>query len=110
MVVNFLSTLIPRWIRSSIALKVLFFVGMAIICLVALQTYINISQMEKKLTPLISQELQNALVNSEHIFSIVAKQTREDAQIIGSHNALSNYIDYEELNDPESMNEEIVNL
>ena len=110
MVVKFLSRLIPSWIRSSIALKVLLFVGMAIICLVALQTYININQMEKKLTPLVSQELQNALVNSEHIFSIVAKQTREDAQIIGSHNALSNYIDYEELNDPVGMNEEIVNI
>lgn len=105
-----LSRFMPKWIRSSITLKVLLYVGTSIICLVALQTYININQMDKKLNPLVIQKLKHTLLNSENIFNIIAKQTREDAKIIGSHNALSNYIDYEQLNDPQGMNEEIVNL
>jgi len=110
MKVRFMAKFVPHWIRRSITVKIVMFVGIAIICLVALQTLININQMSKKLTPLVTQELQNALINSENIFNIVAKQTRADAQIIGSHDALSNYIDYEMLDDDEGMNEEIVKV
>ena len=108
--INFLSHVIPEWIRRSIALKIVIYVGAAIISLVALQTYININQMDKKLHPLAIQALQNSLINSNNIFNIIAKQTREDAQIIGSHNALTNYIDYAMLNDAAGMNEEVVSL
>jgi diguanylate cyclase (GGDEF)-like protein/PAS domain S-box-containing protein len=107
---NFLSHLIPHWIRSSIAFKVLFYVGTAIICLVALQTYINVNQMNKKLNPLVFKKLKHTVASSENIFNIIVKQTQEDAKIIGAHNALTNYIDYEILNDVEGMNEEVVNL
>jgi len=107
---GFMAKFIPHWIRRSITLKIVMFVGVAIICLVALQTLININQMSQKLTPLVTQELRNSLINSENIFNIIAKQTSADAQIIGSHNALSNYIDYEMLDDDEGMNEEIVKL
>ncbi|MBV1910300.1 MAG: EAL domain-containing protein [Kangiellaceae bacterium] len=107
---NIIPSVVPHYIRSSITLKIVLFVGAAIICLVALQTYISVSQMDKKLTPLVAKELRNSLTNSENIFSIISKQTREDAQIIGSHNALTNYIDYELLEDVNGMNEEVVNL
>jgi len=107
---NFISHLIPNWIRNSIVLKVLFSVGSAIVCLVALQTYININQMDKKLTPLVIQKLKHTLLSSENFFNIIVKQTHEDAKIIGAHNALTNYIDYQLINDKEGMNEEVVNL
>lgn len=105
-----LSRLMPSWVRSSIAFKVVIYVGTAIVSLVALQTYININQMDEKLHPLAIQSLNNSLKNSNNIFNIIYKQTREDAQLIGSHNALTNYIDYEMLEDNNSMNEEVVNL
>jgi len=110
MKLGFISGFLPHWIRSSITLKVVIYVGAAIVCLVALQTFINIDKMRKELTPLISQELRNTLNQSENILKIVNKQTREDAQLIGSQNALTNFIDYEMLDDVEGMNEEIVNL
>lgn len=110
MMPRLLSRLIPAWIRSSIALQVVIYVGAAIIGLVALQTYINIDQMDNKLRPLAIQELNNSLYNSEKIFEIIYKQTREDAQLIGSHNALSNYVDYEMLEDVGGMNDELVRL
>jgi diguanylate cyclase (GGDEF)-like protein/PAS domain S-box-containing protein len=107
---SFIYYAIPNWIRSSITLKIVLFVGIAIIFLVGLQTFININQMNKKLSPLVAQELKNSLINSENIFNIISKQTHEDAQIIGSHNALANFIDYEQLSDVNGMNEEVVNL
>jgi diguanylate cyclase (GGDEF)-like protein/PAS domain S-box-containing protein len=104
------SYLTPLWVKRSIAVKVVIFVGTAIISLVALQTYININQMDQKLNPLVIKDLQRSLNSSNNIFNVIAKQTREDAQIIGSHNALTNYIDYAMLDDATGMNEEVVNL
>jgi diguanylate cyclase (GGDEF)-like protein/PAS domain S-box-containing protein len=107
---SFTSVIIPHWIRRSITIKIVLFVGISISLLIALQTFININQMNKKLNPLIVKQLKNSLINSENIFNIIFKQTREDTQIIGSHNALTNYIDYEALGDVNGMNEEVVNL
>lgn len=107
---NLFSYLTPLWVKRSIAVKVVIFVGTAIISLVALQTYININQMDQKLNPLVIKDLQRSLNSSNNIFNVIAKQTREDAQIIGSHNALTNYIDYAMLDDATGMNEEVVNL
>ena len=107
---SFMSLITPEFIKRSITLKVVMYVGVAIISLVALQTYININQIEEKLNPIVLKQLTNALNRSNNIFNIIVKQTREDAQIIGSHNALSNYIDYEMLEDKDGMNEEVVNL
>jgi diguanylate cyclase (GGDEF)-like protein/PAS domain S-box-containing protein len=104
------SYLLPSWVRSSIAIKVVIYVGTAIVSLVALQTYININHMTNKLQPIAIKSLNNSLNNSENIFNIIYKQTREDAQIISSHNALANYIDYEVLEDNNGMNEEVVDL
>ncbi|MEI6896582.1 MAG: EAL domain-containing protein [Psychromonas sp.] len=107
---NDLTPFMPKCFRRSITLKVLIYVGSAMFCSIALQTCININQMDKKVTPLVIQELKLALTHSESIFNIIAKQTREDALFIGDHRALTNYIHSEMLNDIEGMNEAVVDL
>ncbi|MEP2652609.1 MAG: diguanylate cyclase, partial [Paraglaciecola sp.] len=96
--------------RKSIATKLILYVGSAITVVLLLQAYINIKRFEHLVTPLIFRDLDNALARSHMVFQSLAEQITEDAQVIKSHNALSNYIDYEQLDDSKGMNEELVNL
>ncbi|WP_133470586.1 EAL domain-containing protein [Paraglaciecola marina] len=96
--------------KKSIATKLILYVGSAITIVLLLQAYININRFEQLVTPLIVRDLDNALARSQMVFESLSEQIIEDAQVITSHNALSNYIDYELLDDTKGMNEELVTL
>lgn len=96
--------------KKSIATKLILYVGSAITIVLLLQAYININRFEQLVTPLIIRDLDNALARSHMVFESLSEQIIEDAQVITSHNALSNYIDYEQLDDTKGMNEELVTL
>ena len=100
--------IIPMWLKKSIALKVVVLVCFTISCVVAVQTVINTSQVEKKIEPILVKILENYLNKSLSVFKIIAEQTAADAVIIRSDNSLTNYLDFEVMGDNRGMNEEII--
>jgi diguanylate cyclase (GGDEF)-like protein/PAS domain S-box-containing protein len=97
-------------IKKSIVLKVLGSVGLAVTLMFILQSYLNISNFQRFVEPLIVRDLDASLQRSKNVFDNLYKQTIEDARIIRSHNSLTNYLDYEQLNDQQSQNQELVDL
>ncbi|MEP1445144.1 MAG: EAL domain-containing protein [Paraglaciecola sp.] len=97
-------------VSQSIALKVIVVVGIAMTVLFILQSYINVSNFQKLVNPLIMRELDNSLIRSKTVFDNILQQTIEDAHIIRSHNSLTNYLDYEQIDDQQGSNSELVDL
>ena len=103
-------TLMPAWLKRSIALKVIASVGSSIAIIIAAQTYINVLQVSNKMESQAIKHLYHSLDHSETMLAAIHQQTKTDAEIIGSHNALANYLDYAALKDKEGMNEEVVEI
>lgn len=99
-----------RVISQSIALKVIVLVGTAMTVMFVIQSYVNISSFQKLVHPLIMRDLDNSLLRSKMVFDNIYQQTIEDAHIIRSHNALTNYLDYEQIEDLQGLNDELVQL
>ncbi|MFT5838847.1 MAG: diguanylate cyclase (GGDEF)-like protein/PAS domain S-box-containing protein [Flavobacteriales bacterium] len=97
-------------VRKSIALKVIVSVGTAMTVMFVLQSYINISNFQKLVQPLIMRDLDNSLLRSKIVFDNIYQQTVEDAHIIRSHNSLTNYLDYEQLEYHPSLNDKLLEL
>jgi hypothetical protein len=99
-----------RAISQSIALKVIVLVGTAMTVMFVIQSYVNISSFQKLVHPLIVRDLDNSLLRSKMVFDNIYQQTIEDARIIRSHNALTNYLDYEQIDDKQGLNDELVQI
>jgi diguanylate cyclase (GGDEF)-like protein/PAS domain S-box-containing protein len=97
-------------VSKSIALKVIVVVGIAMTAMFVLQSYINILNFQKLVRPLIVRDLDSSLLRSKIVFDNIYQQTVEDARIIRSHNALTNYLDYEQIHDQQGLNDELVEL
>ena len=97
-------------ISKSIALKVIVVVGIAMTIMFVLQSYINISNFQKLVHPLIMRDLDSSLLRSKIVFDNIYQQTVEDAHIIRSHNSLTNYLDYEQIGDQQGLNDELVEI
>lgn len=97
-------------LKRSVATKAIVYVGSAMVLLFMIHSYINISKFNELASPSIGRNLDNALARSQLIFDNIYQQTLEDAKIIQAHNALSNYLDYEQIGDQQGLNEEQVTL
>ena len=97
-------------VSKSIALKVVVLVGTAMTVLFVLQSYINISNFQKLVHPLIMRDLDNSLLRSKIVFDNIYQQTVEDALFIRSHRSLINYLDYEQIENKQGLNDKLIEL
>jgi diguanylate cyclase (GGDEF)-like protein/PAS domain S-box-containing protein len=97
-------------IHQSLSAKLMALVGAAMVLMIIVLTLINVNTMSSIVKPLIMKNLNNALSNTVADLHRSMIQTAEDVKIIKSHNALSNYLDFEVFNDAQGMNREIVEL
>jgi diguanylate cyclase (GGDEF)-like protein/PAS domain S-box-containing protein len=97
-------------LHQSLSVKLMALVGTAMVLMIILLTFVNVSNLSSIVKPLIVKNLNNALSNTVADLHRSMLQTAEDVQIIKSHNALNNFLDYEMFKDEQGMNNEIVEL
>ena len=102
--------MLKKSFRKSVAFKLICNVSGAMAVVLLLQVYINVTHFEKLVTPLIYRDLDSALARSKIVFDSIFKQTVGDAKVLSSHNAMSGYLNFEQLGDQQGRNNELVEL